>query len=138
MVDVDLAFLGRRVIAEGLLQKQREELGLTRSAMAELLHTTVLTYTSWEVRKGDVRMWDSTAERVGRFHLHANRHLATLDSFGIDISDLVPLFTVAAQLGVSMALLLRRYRENAFGAEDLGILGLWIHKEDLDLISGTL
>lgn len=137
MVDVDLAHLGRRVVAQGHLVRLRETLGLTPTGMAEILQTAPLTYRSWE--DGTVlRLWDSTAERVGRFYLHAERQLDMLAEDGIEIAGLVPLFVAAGLVGVSQALLLRMYREHAFHAVDLGILGLWVHNEDLSSITAAL
>ena len=137
MVDVDLAHLGRRVVAQGHLIRLRETLGLTPTGMAEILQTTPLTYRSWESKKV-ARLWDSTAERVGRFYLHAERQLDMLEEDGIDISGLIPLFIAAGQVGVSQALLLKMYREGLIHGVDLGILGLWVHGEDLDDIAAAL
>jgi DNA-binding XRE family transcriptional regulator len=137
VVDVDLAHLGRRVVAQGHLVRLRETLGLTPTGMAEILHTTTLTYRSWESNKV-ARLWDSTAERVGRFYLHAERQLDMLAEDGIDISGLMPLSIAAGLVGVSQSLLLKMYREDAIHAVDLGILGLWVDEHELDAIAMAL
>lgn len=137
MVDVDLAHLGRRVVAKGELARLRETLGLTRSAMADILHTTAITYSSWEENKVG-RLWPTSAERVGRFFLHAERQLDMLAEEGISMEGMMPLSIAAGQLGVSQALLLKLYRQDDIDCMDLGILGLWVHADDLPDIADTL
>lgn len=128
--------LGREVVAEGDLTRLREALGLNRSSMSELLRTSVVTYTQWE--QGNVRLWPTTAERIGRFYHLAQNHLDLLNKAGIPIKDLIPLHHATRTLGVSQSLLLKRYREEVIDAEDLGILGLWLYKEDLERIRDVL
>jgi DNA-binding XRE family transcriptional regulator len=124
--------LGRAVVADGRLQQLREDLGLTRSAMAELVHTTAKVYTSWESNPG-VRMWPSTASRCGRFYTNA---IAELDYVRtvlmIDVSELIPLYLAATLMGTAQDRLLRRYRAGEFEAEDLGVLGLWMHRSTVE------
>lgn len=99
--------------------------------MAELLSTNPLTYKSWEDPSG-VRLWKSTAERVGRLYQSAR---TTLDELDIDIRDYTPLHAVAPRLGLPQEELLRRYREGDVHAIDLGILGLWVEKTEVRRIS---
>jgi hypothetical protein len=129
--------LGRSVVADGGIQLLREELGLNRSSMAELLRTSVVTYTSWEARP-EIRLWPSTAARIGRFYRLACDHLNRLWDSGIDPKNLVPFHHATTLLGVPQELLLSRYRDGAFQAEDLGILGLWVHREDLEKIKEVI
>ena len=128
--------LGRTVVVNGDLKKLRKRLGLNRSSMAELLRTSMATYDIWEV--GKVRLWPTTAERIGRFYHLANEHLVLLQEDGIILRDFMPLHQVTIALGVPLYLLLKRLREKAFEAEDLGILGLWIYKLDLEKIRDIL
>lgn len=128
--------LGRKVVANGDLKQLRLELGLNRSSMAELLRTTMANYDAWE--QGNVRLWPTTAERVGRFYSLAQTHLALLREAGIRFQEMVPLHHATIALGVPQELLLKRYREGSIDAEDLGILGLWIYKEDLERIREVL
>lgn len=135
--DHDIEAYGRRAVANGELLALRERLGLTVNAMAEFLGTTQNTYRSWEENLV-TRMWPQTAQRIGRFILHANRHLDFLESHGVSIDDLIPLHKVAGQLGIPHEILIKRYREGLFAADDLGILGLWVDREDIKEIAGVL
>lgn len=118
---------GRAILASGELVKLRERLGLTRAAMAELLHTTPPSYRDWEEGVRGVR--NSSAERIGRFYTIAERMLDELDE---DLSELLPFHVAASNAGLPQEILLRLYREGQVPGVDLGILGLWIHIEDLD------
>jgi DNA-binding XRE family transcriptional regulator len=114
----------------------RQRLGLTRNAMAEFLGTSQATYKTWE--EGTVKMYSTTFQRIGRFLLHAEKQLAFLAEHGCDISELLPLHAVAGQLGVPHEILMSRYREGLFSADDLGILGLWVDREDVEAIAECL
>jgi len=135
--DHDIEAYGRRAVAAGDLLALRETLGLTVNAMAEFLGTTQNTYRSWEENRVQ-RLWPQTAQRIGRFILHANRHLDFLASHGVGIDSLIPLHKVAGQLGVPHEILIKRYREGLFAADDLGILGLWVDREDIKTIAEVL
>ena len=122
---------GRAVVANGDLRRLRDRLGLTRTAMAELLHTSTLTYTGWESRP-DRTLWPSTAERIGRFYTQAERALNELDE---DLGELLPFYLAATYAGLPQEILLRFYREGKVLGVDLGILGLWLHRDDLGKLS---
>lgn len=124
--------LGREVVADGRLRELREDLGLSRQAMAELLHTSTIVYASWETRA--VRLWPSTAERVGRFFRLALDELAFLEQSEHPVAGLMPLYLAASNVGVPQELFLSWYRDGHFEAVDLGILGLWVHTKDIDRI----
>lgn len=134
-MDVELAVLGRSIVAQGLLRPMREGLGLTRTAMANLIGTNPVTYATWEERHDCVDIWDTTAIRVARFYRLTMRQMDMLLDDGIEVGDLIPLTGLASRLGVSQAFLLKRYREHAFEAEDLGILGLWVYKVEVPRIA---
>lgn len=122
--------LGQDVIDDGRLKDLREQLGLTRFAMAELLQVAWPTYANWEKRP--VRLRKLTAGRVGRFYKIANLELGVLRDHSINIRDMVPFHVVATYLGIPQEQLLYRYRNGEFEATDLGILGLWIFQSDVD------
>jgi transcriptional regulator with XRE-family HTH domain len=122
--------LGREVVADGRLRDLRQILGLTRNAMAEILQTAPLTYTTWE--KGMVNLREETAARVGRFYVSAKRGLELLEEEGVDPSELMPFHLVATQLGLPQEVLHRRYRDGEIRGIDAGILGLWLRRADLD------
>lgn len=127
--------LGREVVAKRRLQPLREALGLTRSAMAELLNTSIFTYSSWEKRP-EIAVWPSTAGRIGRFYEAATRQLELLHDEQINIEKLMPLHGAASVLGVPQEVLFKRYREGHLEALDLGILGLWVERNYVRGISG--
>ena len=133
----EMAELGREVVLNGRLGHLRLDLGLSRSAMAELLSTSNSVYTTWESNPPH-RMWGSTAARIGRFYVNATRQLDDLRDHQIPIDELMPLFAAASALGVAQELLLKCYREDKFHAEDLGILGLWVYRDDLQAIGRML
>ena len=134
--DVEIEAYGRRAWENDALLEMRERLGLTRNAMAEFLGTSQATYKTWE--EGTVAMYSSTFQRIGRFLLLAHRQLEWLAQHDCDISELIPLHKVAGQLGVPHEILMSRYREGLFSADDLGILGLWVDREDMEQIAECL
>lgn len=134
-MDEELAVLGRSVVSQGLLQPLRDGLGLTLTAMANLIGTNPVTYASWEDRHDSVTLWDATAVRVGRFYQLTMRQLDLIAEAEVLMNELIPLTALASRLGVSQAFLLKRYREHAYEAEDLGILGLWVYKIDIPRIA---
>lgn len=123
--------LGRAVVADGRLRALRNRLGITRSAMSELLYTNTVTYADWE-RRPHVKLRRNTAERVGRFFYAASDQLALMEEDGHDPRDYVSLAVVSTLLGVAQEVLFQWYREGRIEAVDAGILGLWVSREDLD------
>lgn len=126
---------GRNAVLYGQLQLMRDELGFSRSAMADLLSISPVTYIRCE---GDPSysgaMWRSTAERLGRFMWLAERQLDLLEDEGIHLGDLMPLSEVATVSGMPQEVLMKWHREGVIATEDLGILGLWMYREDLHLV----
>lgn len=137
VLEDEMAKLGREVVYNGQLAELRAVLSLSHSAMAELLRTSNSVYKTWELDPPH-RMWSSTAARIGRFFTSANRQLADLRDHDIPIDDLMPLFAAASALGVAQEVLLKHYREGAFHAEDLGLLGMWVYRDELQDIGRTL
>ena len=113
------------------LHKIRTRLGLTHHAMAELLYTSQQTYRNWE---GDGRPRADAAARIERFLTSANDQLHWLEENGADVADYTPLNLAASALGIPHETLFHAYRSGGFEAKDLGVLGIWVRKDDLDLI----
>lgn len=127
---IEMVRLGREVVDDGRLKTLRERLGFSRSMMSELFHVTPVTYTRWEHATG-AKLRILVAEKLGRFYRQTAVIMDELEQTGVDVKNLIPIHLVAAAAGVPQELLLSRYREGDFEAVDLGILGLWLHREDL-------
>jgi DNA-binding XRE family transcriptional regulator len=123
------ALLGRQVIADGRLQQLREDLGLTRSTMAEYMGVDRVQYTRWEVRAAEVKPWNKSAVRVGRFYTAATRQLAVLSEAGVNLSELLPFMVAAPLLGLTQEGLLHKYRNGEVEAVEMGVLGLWMQRD---------
>lgn len=132
--DMSLVDYGRMIVRHGRLSQLRVYLGLTPNAMAELLHTTPITYTNWEVNP-DVRLWPSTAQRIGAFHKLATAQIRLYENeHGKEsLKGLVPFHVAAMYCGLPHELLLRWYREGEFNAVELGVLGLWVERDEIAL-----
>lgn len=125
----DLVTLGREAIRKGRLERLRVKLGLSANAMAELMHTSPITYMTWEINP-QTRIWPSTAQRVGAFYRSA---MNELDLMGRSFNNtLVPFHVVATYCGLPHEVLLHWYREGRFEAVDLGVLGLWVKRREIE------
>jgi DNA-binding XRE family transcriptional regulator len=127
---------GRALIVGAKLAPLRQVLGLTRTAMAEMLRVAPITYYRCEDDPSlGGRIWGTTAQRVGRLAWLAQVTLDQLDDLGIEIRKLTPFHRLAQTTGWPQEVLLKWYRAGMIEAEDLGILGLWVHDDDLHLIA---
>lgn len=113
------------------LQRLRSKLGLTRHAMAELLYTTGQTYQSWEA---GAQPRSQARSRIAKFLDSAWDQLDTLALAGIEVDNYTPLNLAASHLGVPHETLFHAYRDGGFQGKDLGILGIWVKREDLEQI----
>lgn len=130
---------GRNLVGSGQLVRLRHRIGLTRSAMANLLHMSPITYKRMEEDQTiHSRMWESTAERVGRFAYLAETTLDDLREENVPLDDLSPLHVIATNHGLPQELMLQWFRAGKLPAYDLGILGLWIHKDDVHYLRENL
>jgi len=129
MTKDELEQLGREVVVDGRLDELRQYLGLSASFMAELLGVSPITYRAWQ-DKPDTRLWTNMAIKVGRWYDNALSQLEMLDVVDEDFRHLIPIQMAAPLLGLPQEVLLGRYREGKFDAVDLGMLGLWLHRDD--------
>jgi len=113
------------------LTQLRATLGLSLHAMAELLYTSQQTYRGWE---GGAQPRREGRARIERFIESAHAQLDRLEEGGWNLAGLIPLSVASSTLGVPHETLFHAYRENRYQAFDLGILGIWVRKEELDNI----
>lgn len=126
---------GRNLVYTGQLSQVRIKLGFTRSAMAELLHMSRATYNKCEDEPDSARViWSSTAERLGRFVYLMELTVERLAAEGVELRDMMPFHVIALQYGLPQEVLLHWYRQGLVYAEDLGVLGLWVRKDDLYML----
>lgn len=125
------AELGQEVVDDGRLEALRKLLRWSLNAMAEALHTSPQTYSTWERRRDKIKLWPASANRVGQFYTQAHIVLNQLIAENVFLGGMVPFHLAASQLGLPQEVLLERHRAGELPAEDLGILGLWVRKEDL-------
>jgi hypothetical protein len=135
----DHVVAGRALVETGDLVALRHRLGFTRTAMANVLHMSPSAYNKLEDADGAwERMWTSTAERLGRFEFLAEMTLKELAAEGVTLDDLSPLHVMATQHGLPQELMLKWFRDGRLPAWDLGILGLWIHKDDVHYLRNAV
>jgi transcriptional regulator with XRE-family HTH domain len=132
MTDPELVRAGRKAILQNDLLRIRQRLGLSQNAMAEFLYVAPNTYKNWEESEAQPRA--QAAERIARFVSNAELQLEWLADNEVNIGDLLPLNLAASSMGVPHEILLRLYRNGGFEAADLGLLGLWVHRSELNNI----
>lgn len=124
------ADLGQEVVDDGRLEALRKLLRWSVNAMAEVLHTSPQTYSSWE-RRRNIKLWPASADRVGKFYIQAHQVFSYMLEEGVSLHELIPFHVAASQMGLPQEVLLERHRSGELDAEDLGVLGLWVRKADL-------
>ena len=128
------AVAGREMIIRGDLWTLQKQFGLSRTALAALLEVSPLTVKAWQHRKAIDRVWRDIAARVYNLVTQGNLVQADLARSSIKIRTLMPLHSAAEQCGLPQEVIGRWVREERIRAEDLGLLGLWLYREDLAAI----
>lgn len=131
---IEMALLGRQVVEDGRLRQLRDQLGFSVNVMSEVLYMNAVSYRRWE-SGGGAALKPSVAERLGRFYVQAIRTLDLLSEQDLQLRDLVPFHLVAGAAGLPHEILLQRCRRGHIDGVDLGILGTWLHRADLDKLS---
>lgn len=126
----DMIAYGKQVVVKQKLVRLREGLNLSRNAMAELLNVSPITYTSWEVNP-KTRLWPQTARKIAAFYQAATNEISIYGGIR-RFKNLVPFHLLATMCGIPHELLLRWYREGMFEAVDLGVLGLWVSRSEIN------
>lgn len=133
LLEANDVLLGREAVERGLLRQLRIQLGLPQAVMADLLGVDPARYRLWE-QSPATRLWTKSAIKVGRFYRSATSQLRILEQQGVPVADLMPFMAVAPRLGMTHEGLMREYRDGYVKAVDLGVLGLWMRKEDFEEI----
>lgn len=128
---IEHVLLGREVVEDGRLKQLREQLGFSVNIMSEVLYMNAVSYRRWESGTG-AALRPSIAERLGRFYIQANKALELLAEQGLDLKDLVPFHLVAGAAGLPHEILLQHCRQGRVNGVDLGILGMWLRRSELD------
>lgn len=113
------------------LHDLRVVLGLSLHAMSELLYTSQQTYRNWE-RGSKPRA--EAAVRIRRFVDSVRTQLSVLGDRGVNLTDLMPLNLASSTLGIPHETLFHTYRDGKFHGQDLGMLGIWVRRDELDSI----
>lgn len=129
---------GLALAASGQLRALRERLGLSPTAMAVLMYLSPVTYRNLEglefATGPERRVWRNTAQRMTNFFDTAIAQLDLLDGEGIELNELLPIHVAATLLGLPQEALFSLYRSGEIGGLDLGVLGIWLRRDELALV----
>ena len=136
----ELIRLGTHATLSGELKRLRERVHLSRNAQARLMDVTPDALKRWE--EAEQGMNSTSALRVGEWVWGAQQVLASLtDSEDpIDLDDLVPLSMASQYLAMSAEDVMEKCRTGALRCEDLGVLGVYVHRSyipRLEMHEGT-
>lgn len=122
----ELIRLGTHATLGGELRRLRDLVHLTRNAQAQLIDVTPDALKRWE--DAEQGMNSASALRVGEWVWGAQQVLASLAAEGINLDDLVPLSMASQHLAMSADDVMEKCQTGALQCEDLGVLGLYIHR----------
>jgi hypothetical protein len=122
----ELIRLGTNATLSGELRQLRERVHLSRNAQAQLMEVTPDALRRWE--EAAQGMNSASALRVGEWVWGAQQVLASLDADTIDLDELVPLSMASQHLAMSAEDVLEKCQSGALRCEDLGVLGVYIHR----------
>lgn len=122
----ELIRLGNTATLTGELRALRERVHLTRNAQAQLMDVTPDALKRWE--DAEQGMNSASALRVGEWVWGAQQVLASLDADQINLDELVPLSMASQHLAMSAEDVMEKCQTGALRCEDLGVLGVYIHR----------
>ena len=124
----ELIRLGTQVTLSGDLARLRDRVHLTRNAQAQLMDVTPDALKRWE--EAEQGMNSASALRVGEWYWAAQRVLASLydGDDPVDLDELVPLSMASQYLAMSAEDVMEKCQTGALRCEDLGVLGVYIHR----------
>lgn len=132
----DLAKLGYRVVLGGDLAALRDKLRMSRNAQARLIGVDGESLRKWEML--DRAMNIETAVRIGEWFWAAEKaieHMSTSEP-KVKFDKLIPISRAAQYMGVGQADLQEMVDQNAVQAEQLGVLGTFIYRTEMNVPAG--
>lgn len=121
----ELIRLGTNATLSGELAQLRDRVHLSRNAQAQLMDVTPDALKRWE--EAEQGMNSASALRVGEWVWGAHQVLASLDD-DTNLDELVPLSMASQHLAMSAEDVMEKCRTGALKCEDLGVLGVYIHR----------
>lgn len=125
----ELIRLGNHATLSGELRQIRDAAHLSRNAQAQLMDVTPDALRRWE--EAEQGMNSSSALRVGEWVWGARAALDAAVADGLDMTELVPLSTASQHLAMSGDDVIEKCRTGALDCEDLGVLGIYIHRSNI-------
>lgn len=116
------------VVFTGRLRELRTVLSMSRTTMAGLMGVSPESLRKWE--DGQQGMKVETALRIAKWWHEVESSLTRVGN-KVKLSDLVPIVSVVAHLGVSQQKVMDWCRSGDFKYEDLGPLGYFIYRSEL-------
>lgn len=116
---------GQQAFFFGELMELRLRLGLSKTALSEILGVSTMSLYRWEGFGPLSKLNNTNAEKVDLFCRAARQVLEDIPDF----RERYMTFAIAAQrMGVPNEVLFAAYRSGAFQAEDFGMLGLFVQR----------
>lgn len=126
----ELSRLGREAIKNGQLVRTSESLDISVTTLAHMIGLAPGQLHSWI--KGRSRPSNRSSEKVGQWY---QRVVAQLDQAAVRSADLVHVSTASQYLGASYATVIGWCEQGILRCEDLGELGLYVHRDDVASLS---
>lgn len=129
-----LVSLGMSVAFDGRLKDLRERLGMSRTTMAGLMGVSAESLRKWESGRQGMKV--DTALRIAKWWQQVQVMLTGLGT-QVQLSELVPIVSVVAHLGVSQQKVMQWCHDGELAYEDLGPLGYCIYRSEIPaLVTG--
>lgn len=129
----DLQILGQMVTIGGDLQELREQIGLSRNAVAKLVPVSLAALRKWET--GEQAIGTHSAVRIGEWYWGATRVLEDMESEGLKISDYIPLPTAAQYLSLSRVDVEEKCQKGKLECIGFGVLGTWVPRAQIPALN---
>lgn len=121
---------GQEIVSSGNLRDLRNRIGFSKGAMAELIGCSAITYVRWERGPVEHALWPHHAINIATVADQIDLIMKQLADENVVLARYRPLHVAAARYGIPQEVLLSRYREGGIEGLDLGILGLWLARDE--------